>query len=316
MVIAPVIMTARVTMATSACRTLPVMSHTPVSVVTGVNSGIGRATALHLAESGHNVFGTVRSVARAEKLSAAAEERGVGIELVELDIASDSSVRDGFARILEQAGRVDHLVNNAGIGGNGVVEEASAERLLEVINVDLCGAVRCLQEVLPGMRDRGSGTIVNVTSIAGRLAAIAQAPYVAAKWALEGVSEELAIEVAPFGVRVAIIEPGVTKSSIFGKNVDLPNESGVYGPQYERMMQMYAAGYLHATDAAEVARIVLHAIETDEPKLRYPVSWGGRAIVDGRTAMTDEQWVEMGRIESLDEYIAAFRDHFGVDIST
>lgn len=270
---------------------------------------------MHLAESGHHVYGTVRSIARAGKLLDAAEERNVGVELVELDIASDSSVRDGFAEILDRTGRIDHLVNNAGIGGNGVVEESTSERLLDVMNVDLCGAVRCLQAVLPGMRERGSGTIVNVTSIAGRLAAIAQAPYVAAKWALEGVSEELAIEVAPFGVRVAIIEPGVTKSSIFGKNTDLPNETGAYEAQYERMMQMYAAGYLHATDAVEVAQVVLHAIETDDPKLRYPVSWGGQAIVDGRAAMSDEAWVELGRTETLADYIAGFRKHFGIDIT-
>ena len=207
-------------------------------------------------------------------------------------------------------------MNNAGIGGNGVVEESSSERMLDVMNVDLCGAMRCLQAVLPGMRDRGSGTIVNITSVAGRLAAIAQAPYVAAKWALEGVSEELAMEVAPFGVRVAIVEPGVTKSSIFGKNIDLPNETGVYESQYERMMQMYAAGYLHASDAVEVAAIVLHSIETDEPRLRYPVSWGGQAIAEGRAAMTDEQWVEMGLAESLTDYVAAFKENFGVDIST
>ena len=292
------------------------MSTTPISVVTGANSGIGRATALHLAEAGHEVYGTVRSVGRAGKLRDAAEERGIAVELVEVDIASDGSVRDGFAEILDRAGRVDHLVNNAGVGGNGVVEESTPERLLDVMNVDLCGAVRCLQAVLPGMRERGTGTIVNVTSVAGRLAAVAQAPYVAAKWALEGVSEELAMEVAPFGVRVAIIEPGVTKSSIFGKNTDAPNVTGAYDAHYERMLQMYAAGYVHATDAVEVGRIVQHAIETDEPTLRYPVSWGGREIVDGRAAMSDEDWVAMGRLETLDEYIAAFREHFGVDIST
>lgn len=292
------------------------MSASPVSVVTGANSGIGRATALHLAESGHEVCGTVRSVSRAGKLLEAAEERGVAVEVIELDIASDSSVRDGFAQILEQTGRVDHLVNNAGIGGNGVVEEVSADRLLDVVNVDLCGAVRCLQAVLPGMRDRGSGTIVNISSLAGRLAAIAQAPYVAAKWALEGISEELALEVAPFGVRVAIIEPGVTKSSIFGKNTDAPNESGAYGAHYERMLQMYAAGYVNATDAVEVAQVILHAIETDDPKLRYPVSWGGPEIVAGRAAMTDEQWVELGRAESLDDYVTRFGELFGLDISS
>ncbi|MFZ9042944.1 MAG: SDR family oxidoreductase [Ilumatobacteraceae bacterium] len=292
------------------------MSTAPVSVVTGVNSGIGRATALHLAAAGHTVVGTVRSVARAAKLLDAAEAAGVGIDLVELDIADGGSVREGFDRILAEAGRVDHLVNNAGIGGNGVVEETSSKRILDVMNVDLCGAMRCAQAVLPQMRERGSGTIVNVTSVAGRLAAIAQAPYVAAKWALEGISEQLAQEVAPFGIRVAIIEPGVTKSSIFGKNTDAPNESGAYDVQYARMLQMYAAGYHHASDASEVAEVIRHAIETDEPKLRYPVSWGGAGIIEGRGAMSDEDWVAMGRIESMDEYIAAFRDALAIDIST
>lgn len=291
------------------------MPDAPVTVVTGANSGIGRATALHLATAGHTVYGTVRAVARADALLDAAEAAGVRVELVELDIADDASVRTGFERILDAAGRVDHLVNNAGIGGNGVVEETPAERFLEVINVDLCGAIRCAQAVLPQMRRRGSGTIVNVTSVAGRLAAVAQAPYVASKWALEGISEQLAQEVAPFGIRVAIIEPGVTKSSIFGKNTDVPNDSGAYGAQYARMLQMYAAGYHHATDAREVAAVIQHAIETDDPKLRYAVSWGGAAIVEGRARLSDEDWVAMGRIESMEEYIVAFRDAFGIDIT-
>lgn len=287
-----------------------------IAVVTGANSGIGRATALHLAAAGYRVFGTVRSVARADKLAAAAEQAGVSVELVELDIADDASVRDGFAEIIGRAGRVDHLVNNAGVGGNGAVEETMPARFLEVLNVDLCGQVRCLQQVLPGMRERGAGTIVNVTSVAGRIGAIAQGPYVAAKWALEGISEQLAVEVAGFGVRVAIVEPGVTKSSIFGKNTDLPNETGAYTAQYERMFQMYAAGYLHATDASEVAAVIRHAIETDDPKLRYQVSWGGRELVEGRRAMSDEDWVALGRATSLDEYLDAFEAAFGLDMRT
>ena len=285
-------------------------------MVTGANSGIGRATAVHLAEAGHRVFGTVRSLDKATKLFAAAEAAGVSVELVELDISSGSSVHDGFGEILERAGRVDHLVNNAGVGGNGVVEETSAKRLLEVMNIDLCGAVRCAQAVLPQMRERGAGTIVNITSVVGRFGAIAQAPYVAAKWALEGVSEELAIEVAPFGVRVAIVEPGVTKSSIFGKNTDLPNDSGAYGPQYEAMMQLYAAGYVHASDAIEVARTIRLAIETDQPQLRYHVSWAAKELVEGRPRISDADWVALGRAGSLEAYIDMFRDLFGLDIST
>lgn len=287
-----------------------------VAVVTGANSGIGRAIALHLAGLGYRTVGTVRSVARAEKLNAAAAERGVAVDLIELDIADDDSVRAGFAQIHAAFGSVDHLVNNAGIGGNGTVEESTPDRMLDVMNVDLVGAMRCISATLPEMRDRGSGTIVNITSVTGRLAAVAQAPYVAAKWALEGISEELAHEVAPFGVRVAIVEPGVTKSSIFGKNADAPNETGAYGMAYERMLQMYAAGHIHASDASAVADVVEHAIVTDQPKLRYPVSWGGVELTAGRARMSDEEWVELGAASSLDEYIASFGDVFGLDIST
>src|SRR4029078_10801590 len=109
---------------------------------------------------------------------------------------------------------------------------------LDVINVNLCGAVRCLQQVLPGMRARHSGAIVNITSIAGRVAAIAQSPYVSWKWAFEGLSEVLAQELAPFGIRVVIIEPGVTKSAIFAKSVDAPNATGAYDAPYRQQFEL------------------------------------------------------------------------------
>ncbi|MGH9133106.1 MAG: SDR family oxidoreductase [Ilumatobacteraceae bacterium] len=292
------------------------MPNTPVSVVTGANSGIGRATAVHLAAAGHTVYGTVRSVTKADKLRAMSEAAGVAVELVELDVGDDESVRSGFEQILGATGRVDNLVNNAGVGGNAVVEECSPQLFLDVMNVDLCGATRCAQAVLPQMRERGSGTIVNVTSVAGRIGAIAQAPYVASKWALEGVSEQMAQELAPFGIRVAIIEPGVTKSAIFAKNVDTPNTTGAYDAHYGRMLQMYAAGLNHATDPFEVAETIRNAIETDSPRLRYTVSWAGPELVEGRARMSDEAWVALGRIPDDAGYIAAFRDAFGVDIST
>ena len=292
------------------------MSSQPISVVTGANSGIGRATAVHLASVGHTVYGTVRSVTKAEKLHAMADAAGVAVALVELDVADDASVAAGFDEILATAGRVDHLVNNAGVGGNAVVEECPPALFDEVMNVNLNGVIRCTQAVLPQMRERGSGTIVNVTSVVGRLAALAQAPYTASKWALEGVSEQLAQEVAPFGVRVAIVEPGVTRSAIFAKNIDTPNSTGAYEVQYRRMFQMYAAGMAHATDPFEVAAVVQHAIETDSPVLRYPVSWAGPEIIAGRAALSDEDWVAMGTIASDQEYIDRFREVFGVDIST
>lgn len=286
-----------------------------VCVVTGANSGIGRATAIHLAAQGYTVYGTVRSLDKATKLTAMAAAAGVEVPLVELDVADDESVRAGFARLLEQTdGVVDVLVNNAGVGGNAVAEESTPQMYLDVMNINLCGAARCWQQVLPGMRARRRGAIVNITSVTGRIAALAQSPYVASKWALEGVSEELAVEVAPFDVRVAIVEPGVTRTAIFAKNIDAPNQTGAYDDAYRRMFQMYAAGLAHATDPLEVGRVVHAAITADQPTLRHTVSWGGDELVRGRAAMTDEQWVELGRATDDNAYYDAFHTAFGLDL--
>lgn len=284
------------------------------AVVTGANSGIGRATAIYLAAQGHVVYGTVRSVDKAGKLRTMADQAGAEVRLVELDVAEDDSVRAGFARILAEANVVDVLVNNAGVGANAVLEEAPPDLYLDCINVNVCGAVRCLQQVLPGMRAQRSGAIVNISSIAGRIAALAQSPYVASKWAFEGVSEGLAQELAPFGIRVAIVEPGVTKSAIFAKNVDAPNQSGSYDSHYRRMFQFYAAGLARATDPFGVAKVVHHAITTDDPRLRYPVSWGGVELTGGRVAMSDEDWIALGDHTDDDDYYDAFEARFGLDL--
>jgi len=287
-----------------------------VAVVTGANSGIGRATAIHLAASGYDVHGTVRSLTKADKLNAMAAERGVAINLVEADVASDDSVRAGFGEIFAASGgRVDVLVNNAGVGGNAVAEECPPSMYLDIMNINLCGGVRCLQQVLPQMRERGSGCIVNITSVTGRIAALAQSPYVTSKWAFEGLSEGLAQELAPFGIRVAIIEPGVTKSAIFAKNIDAPNQTGAYEAHYRRMFQMYAAGIANATDPFEVAALIHHAITTDEPQLRYPCSWGGPELIAGRAAMSDAEWVALGSTDDDAEYARRFKEKFHVDIA-
>ncbi len=286
-----------------------------VSVVTGANSGIGRATAVHLAQQGHEVYGTVRALDKAGKLEAMAAQVGVEVGLVVLDVADDESVARGMAEVFERAGHVDNLVNNAGVGGNAVTEECPVSLYAEVMNINTWGAVRCIQAVLPRMRERRAGCIVNVTSIVGRVAAIAQQPYVVSKWALEGLSEGLAQEVAPFGIRVAIVEPGITRSAIFAKNIDAPNQTGAYDTPYRRMFQMYAAGMAEATDPFEVGALIHHAITTDAPRLRYAVSWGGPEMIEGRRAMTDEEWVAMGALTDDADYYAAFERHFSKRIA-
>jgi NAD(P)-dependent dehydrogenase (short-subunit alcohol dehydrogenase family) len=284
-----------------------------VAVVTGANSGIGRATAIHLAGRGFQVFGTTRSLDKVAKLQAMSAEAGVSVNLVIMDVADDLSVRDGFAEIFESAGHIDALVNNAGIAANGVTEEISVESMAEVMNVNLYGAVRCTQAVLRSMRERRSGCIVNVSSIIGRFAAIGQQPYVASKWALEGLSEAMAQELIPFGIRVAIIEPGVTKSAILAKNTSAPNVSGAYTAAYERLFSFYAVGAARATNPFEVAKVIETAIITDSPTLRYPVAWGADELLTGRGSLDDTDWVAMGALSSA-EYYDAFEKAFGLRI--
>ncbi|MGA0784284.1 MAG: SDR family NAD(P)-dependent oxidoreductase, partial [Ilumatobacteraceae bacterium] len=208
-----------------------------IAVITGANSGIGRATALAFAQAGYHVFGTVRGLAKAEKLVTKARDMNVAerLTLVEMDVGDSTSVTAGFARIFAATPHIDVLVNNAGVGGNAVTEECPIDTYTEVFNINHNGSVRCIQAVLPSMRERRSGAIINVSSVVGRITAIAQSPYYVSKWAVEGMSEGLAHELAPFGIRVAIVEPGITRSSIFGKNIDAPNQSGAYDAHYRRL---------------------------------------------------------------------------------
>ncbi len=288
----------------------------PTAVVTGANSGIGRATTLAFAQAGYHVFGTVRGLEKADKLLAKATSLSLAdrITLVEMDVADSASVSKGFAQIYAATDQVDVLVNNAGVGGNAVTEECPIDTYTEVFNINHNGSVRCIQAVLPQMRKRGSGAIVNVSSVVGRITAIAQSPYYVSKWAVEGMSEGLAHEVAPFGIRVAIVEPGITRSSIFSKNIDAPNQSGAYDAHYRRLFAFYAAGITNATPAEEVAATILEAATTSSPRLRWHCSWGASELLAARAAMTDEEWVSFGSHLDDEAYYGEFVARFNLDI--
>ena len=288
----------------------------PTAVVTGANSGIGRATTLAFAQAGYQVFGTVRGLEKADKLLAKATSLSLAdrITLVEMDVADSASVTKGFAQIYAANDQVDVLVNNAGVGGNAVTEECPVDTYTEVFNINHNGSVRCIQAVLPQMRKRGSGAIVNVSSVVGKITAIAQSPYYVSKWAVEGMSEGLAHEVAPFGIRVAIVEPGITRSSIFSKNIDAPNQSGAYDAHYRRLFSFYAAGITNATPAEEAAATILEAATTSSPRLRWHCSWGAGELLAARAAMTDEEWVSFGSHVDDEAYYDEFLTRFNLDI--
>ncbi len=285
-----------------------------VAFITGANSGIGRSAAVELARKGWTVYGSMRSLDKGEKLAAQAAEAGVEVHPVVCDVTDTASVDGAVASVIEAAGGIDVLVNNAGIGGNGVAEETPVSLYEEVMDVNLYGVVRCVQAAVPHMRERGSGCVINIGSVAGVIAAIAQSPYVASKWALAGLTEGLAQELAPFGIRVALIEPGIVRTAILAKNTDAPNASGAYDAHYRRLFAFYATGLKAPGRPQEVADVI-HAAATDEPpRLRYTCGWGGAELTRRKPEVSDEEWVALGAVADDTEYVARFQELFGLTI--
>lgn len=284
-----------------------------VIVVTGANSGIGRAAALHLASQGHTVHGAMRDLGKGGKLADLAAQAGVTIHPLELDVSDDDSVRNAFTHVLGQGAGIDVLVNNAGLGLNAVVEEIDIAEAKTVFDVNYFGIIRCTQAVLPTMRAAGSGTIVNISSVAGRIAALAQAVYASSKWAVECLSENLAQELAPFGIRVRIVEPGVTRTALLAKHTDLHADS-VYADAYRRMFAFYLAGAEANVRPEAVAEVIADAIDDPTSRLRYLCAWGGNELGKGRAGVSDEEWIALGAAESDDEYYDRFEQAFGLDI--
>ncbi len=284
-------------------------------LITGANSGIGRATALRLAAEGHRGFAAMRDTSKGGKLRELAGERGVSVETVELDVTDDASVRHGVEQVLEQAGHLDTLVNNAGIGWNATTEDIDVEAAKLTFETNYWGAIRCIQAVLPQMRERGAGHVVNISSIAGRIAAIGQTVYASSKWALECLSENLAQEVAPFGIRVSVIEPGVTRTAILPKNIGHP-EPTAYADAYRRMLQFYAKGIEAAVPADDVAETICRALGDPKPRFRYSCAWGGDELATRRSEISDDDWISLGHASSDEEYYRTFERLFGLDLRT
>jgi NAD(P)-dependent dehydrogenase (short-subunit alcohol dehydrogenase family) len=284
-------------------------------LITGANSGIGRASAVRMAEAGHRVYAAMRNTGKADKLLALAEEAGCEVRPVELDVTDAGSVERCVAKVVADAGGVDVLINNAGIGWNATVEDVDVEAAKVVFETNYWGVIRCTQNVLPAMRERGSGHIVNISSVAGRIAALAQTIYSSSKWALECLSENLAQEVAPFGIRVSVIEPGVTRTAILPKNVGHP-EPTAYAAAYRRMLQFYQKGIEVGVTADEVAQTLVALLTDPNPPFRTSCAWGGAELTGSRPEISDADWVTLGAAGDDDAYYDRFEQLFGLDLRT
>jgi NAD(P)-dependent dehydrogenase (short-subunit alcohol dehydrogenase family) len=287
-----------------------------VALVTGTSTGIGLTTALHFARHGFRVVATMRNLAKAGPLQDAARAERLPLVMRELDVTKQASIDRAMAETVASDGPVDVLINNAGVGGATPLELVPEDEHRAMFEANYWGPIRMIQAVLPSMRERKTGCIVNVTSVTGRLATPNQIPYSASKFALSAASEALAHEVAGFGIRVAIIEPGVIMTAIFENSAPATrwDKTSPYKQIMRRNGKMFAAGFRVAAQPEIVAAAILEAVTTDRPRLRYPVGRDAEGIVAGRARMSDEEWVAMGADLSDEEYNARFKKYFGIEL--
>ncbi|UOY93037.1 oxidoreductase [Ectobacillus sp. JY-23] len=246
-----------------------------VAIVTGASSGFGFLTALELAKKGFHVIATVRTIEKGAALLEQANLQNVKIVLYELDVACETSLKQ-WESYVRQLHRVDVLVNNAGFAMAGFTEEISIASYKKQFETNFFGAISVTQAVLPLMRKRQSGYIINMSSISGLIGFPGLSPYVASKHALEGWSESLRLELRPFGIHVVLIEPGSFQTNIWssGREVSPSQPDSPYYTYMQRLEQHISAGSSSFGNPLEVAQKIIRIIETTDPSLRYGVGKG------------------------------------------
>jgi NAD(P)-dependent dehydrogenase (short-subunit alcohol dehydrogenase family) len=263
-----------------------------VAIVTGASSGIGEATVLELVRRGFVVYGVARRLDRMAGLAA------LGVHTFEMDVTDDASITSGVERILREQGRIDVLVNNAGYGSYGALEDVPIEEARRQFEVNVFGLARLTQLVLPHMRAQRRGRIVNVSSIGGKFYEPLGAWYHATKFAVEGMSDSLRLELQPHGVHVIVIEPGSIRTewgSIAAESALASSGGTAYGGQAKRLAKVYDLADRPGVGAPPevVAAVIAKAVTVRRPRIRYAVPFGAKAILALRWILTDRafDWV-------------------------
>lgn len=269
-----------------------------VAIVTGSSSGIGYATSLLLARNRFHTYATMRNIEKSADIQEIANKERLPLQVIQLDVNDDASIRNSIKRVERENERIDVLVNNAGYGLVGAFEDLSVEEIKSQFETNFFGVIRLTQQVLPIMRKQKSGTIVNVSSGAGRIGFPGMSAYVSSKFALEGLSESMSYELEPFGIKVVIIEPGVIrtnfkKNSVMSKK-SLDNSSiSPYSTIIQKIDSSISSIIEHATPPEEVAKAILHAITSNNPELRYLVGNDMIMMAETKKSMSDEDFRKM-----------------------
>ncbi len=241
-----------------------------VVLVTGGSSGLGEAICAHLTGLGHKVYGTGRTV------HPGAREHG--FNLLPMDITDVTSVQQGVEEVLRREGHIDVVVNNAGVGIQGAAEDITPELAMKALDINVIGAHRVCRAVLPGMRARKSGLIINITSVAANFGLPYRAFYSASKAALERYGEALAIEVKRFGITVVNVQPGEFKTNIAGKRLRPETVILDHKPGYEKAMSILDGSLYFSRDPKELAQVIAGIIFSPRPKTHYIVAEGVQRI--------------------------------------
>ncbi|HSA76398.1 MAG TPA: SDR family oxidoreductase [Nitrosarchaeum sp.] len=262
-----------------------------VAIVTGTTSGIGYETCLSLARDGFYTFATVRDVKKVEKISQIAKKENLKIEIIEMDVDDEKSISTAIQKILSKKQQIDVLVNNAGWGLFGSVEDVPLKDFRAQFETNLFGIISIIQKVAPVMRKQKSGVIVNISSVAGRIGFPGSPAYISSKFALEGLSESLRYELGQFGVKVVIIEPGVIKTNFFSSmKIAKPKPDSPYKEITEKVIMGVKMMAELGTPPSEVATTILKAIKEKDPKPRYIVGNDAQMFLEAKRAKTDTEF--------------------------
>jgi NAD(P)-dependent dehydrogenase (short-subunit alcohol dehydrogenase family) len=262
-----------------------------VAIVTGSSSGIGYETSLALARNGFYTFATVRNLKKADKILQVAKKENLNIEIIELDVDDEKSISAAIEKIISKKQRIDVLVNNAGWGLFGSVEDVSMKDFRAQFETNFFGIISIIQKVAPIMRKQGSGIIVNVSSVAGRIGFPGSPAYISSKFALEGLSESLRYELGQFGVKIVIIEPGVIKTNFFSSmKIAEPKPDSPYKEITEKVIMGIKMMAELGTPPSEVATTILNAIKEENPRPRYIVGNDAQMFLEAKKTKTDTEF--------------------------
>ena len=268
-----------------------------VAIVTGSSSGIGYATSLLLARKGFYTYASARNIDKSACLGSIANTERLPLKLIQLDVTDDSSIKAALEKIVLEKGRIDVLVNNAGYGLFGAFEDLTLDEIKAQFETNFFGVIRVTQHVLPTMRIQGGGgVIVNVSSINGRVAFPVISAYVSTKFATEGLSESIAYELGPFGIKVILIEPGAIGSN-FMKGSILPKRAldpqSPYSELVKKVSAKISSDHENATQPEEVAKAIVDAISTEKPEFRYVVGNDAVSLSEARKNMSFSEFQKM-----------------------